>query len=318
MKIVILDGGLANPGDLSWAGFEALGEVALYPDSRRHIAAERIGDAEVVISNKTPIDGEIMAACPNLRYIGLLATGYNHIDVRAAAQHGITVCNVPGYSTQAVAQHTFALLLEICNQVGLHSREVLGGKWQAMNEWSFCDAPLVELTSKTMGIIGFGDIGKAVGGIAAAMGMRVLATGSRPTPEGRRIAEYTDIDTLLGQSDVVSLHCPLLPETERLIDETAIGKMKPNAILLNTARGGLVDEKALTEALNSRRLFAAGVDVVSREPIRTENPLLTAKNCFITPHIAWAAFETRARLLEIVLQNLKAFLSGTLQNVVSY
>ncbi|MDL2324209.1 D-2-hydroxyacid dehydrogenase [Ruminococcaceae bacterium OttesenSCG-928-A16] len=317
MDIVVLDGGIANPGDLSWAEFEKFGNLTVYEDSNRHNAAARIGAAQVVILNKVPITRETMQACPGLKYIGLLSTGYNIIDIQAAKELGIIVCNVPGYSTDAVAQHTIALLLEICNQVGHHSAEVFDGQWSETEGWSFWNTPLIELSGKTLGVIGFGSIGQATGKIAKALGMQVLATGSRPTPQGQALAQYVPLQQLLAQSDVVALHCPLLPQTENIINKENINKMKQGAILLNTARGGLVQEQDLADALNSGRLTAAGLDVVSREPIRSDNPLLHAKNCFITPHIAWAAYETRARLLALVQDNLQAFLQGKPTNVVN-
>ncbi|MFV0352456.1 MAG: D-2-hydroxyacid dehydrogenase [Oscillospiraceae bacterium] len=317
MKIVVLDGNIANPGDLSWDGIEQFGSLTVYEDTPHHLVVQRIGDADAVIVNKIPLREAELSACPNLRYIGLLSTGYDVIDIKAAGKLGITVCNVPGYSTAGVAQHTIALLLEICNQIGLHNASIHAGRWRDDGPWCFWEAPIVEALDKTIGLVGFGSIGQAVARIASALGMRVLATGSRPTPEGEKLATYVSLPQLLAQSDVVSLHCPLKPETKNLINAQSIASMKHGAILLNTARGGLVEDAALAEALAAGHIRAAGLDVVSREPILPENPLLKAPNCFITPHIAWAARETRARLLNLVEDNMRLFLKGTPINVVS-
>ena len=285
MKIVILDAYAANPGDLSWDEFAALGELTVYDRTAQEDAAARIGDAEVVFINKVRLTDEIFAACPNLKLVSILATGYNIVDLAAAKRRGITVCNVPGYSTRAVVQMTFALLLEICQQVGLHSGAVHTGRWQTCPDFCFWDRPLIELDGKTMGIVGYGAIGTAVGAVA--------------------------------QADVVSLHCPQTAENARMIDAGALAQMKDGAILINTARGGLLDEQAVADALRSGKLLAAGMDVVSAEPIRADNPLLTAPNCFLTPHIAWAPLETRRRLQAISAENLRAFLAGKPQNVVN-
>lgn len=317
LEIVVLDGEIANPGDISWQGVESLGSLKVYPSTKPGDVVKNIGNAGAVILNKVPITREIIQACPGLAYIGLLSTGYNIIDLQAAKERGIPVCNVPEYSTAAVAQSAIALLLEICNQVGHHSAEVHAGKWGATQNWSFWSKSLIELQGKTMGIVGFGNIGRVTGRVAAALGMRVLAAGSRPTEAGRAIAEYVPLPQLLAEADVVSLHCPLTSATQHLIAEQTIAQMKQGAILLNTARGGLVDEEALAAALNSGRVYAAGVDVVSEEPIADTNPLLKAKNCFITPHIAWAAAETRTRLLEVVAGNLRAWAEGSPVNVVN-
>lgn len=316
MKIVILDGYASNPGDLSWSEFAALGELTVYDRTAAAEAAVRIGNAEIVFVNKTPIGAEVFDACPNLRMLGILATGYNIVDLDAASAHGVTVCNVPAYSTQAVVQMTFALLLEICQQVGAHSAAVHEGQWQRCPDFCFWNHPLIELAGKTMGIVGYGAIGQAVGRVAQAFGMRLLVTArhEKPVPEGVR---FVGLDTLLAESDVISLHCPQTAENAHMIDGTALQKMKDGAILLNTARGGLLDEEAVADALKSGRLRAFGADVVSKEPIVAENPLLFAPNCFLTPHIAWAPWETRARLLQITLDNLRAFLAGKPQNVVN-
>lgn len=319
MKIVILDGYTENPGDLSWEGIARLGELTVYdrtPKDPEEIC-RRIGGAEIVITNKTPLTAEILGRCPGIRYIGLLSTGYNIVDCAAARAHGIPVTNIPAYSTDAVAQLAMALLLEITNQVGRHSAAVRDGKWSSCADFCFWETPLTELSGKTMGIIGFGRIGQAMGRLAKAFGMNVLAAGSRPTEEGRAIADYVELEELLSRSDVVSLHCPLFPETERLINKHTIERMKDGAILLNTGRGQLICEPALAQALHSGKLRAAGLDVLSQEPPAADNPLLTAPNCFITPHIAWAAKESRARLMTIAEENLRLFLAGTLQNVVN-
>mgnify|MGYP002604152466 FL=1 len=316
MKIVILDAYAANPGDLSWDEFAALGELTVYDRTAQEDAAARIGDAEVVFINKVRLTDEIFAACPNLKLVSILATGYNIVDLAAAKRRGITVCNVPGYSTRAVVQMTFALLLEICQQVGLHSGAVHTGRWQTCPDFCFWDRPLIELDGKTMGIVGYGAIGTAVGTVAQALGMKLLVTArhEKPVPEGAR---FVSLPELLAQSDVVSLHCPQTAENARMIDAGALAQMKDGAILLNTARGGLLDEQAVADALRSGKLLAAGMDVVSAEPIRADNPLLTAPNCFLTPHIAWAPLETRRRLQAISAENLRAFLAGKPQNVVN-
>lgn len=316
MKIVILDAYAANPGDLSWDEFAALGELTVYDRTAQEYAAARIGDAEVVFINKVRLTDDIFAACPNLKLVSILATGYNIVDLAAAKRRGITVCNVPGYSTRAVVQMTFALLLEICQQVGLHSGAVHTGRWQTCPDFCFWDRPLIELDGKTIGIVGYGAIGSAVGTVAQALGMKLLVTArhEKPVPEGAR---FVSLPELLAQSDVVSLHCPQTAENARMIDAGALAQMKDGAILINTARGGLLDEQAVADALRSGKLLAAGMDVVSAEPIRADNPLLTAPNCFLTPHIAWAPLETRRRLQTISAENLRAFLAGKPQNVVN-
>lgn len=317
MKIVILDGYTENPGDLSWDGFAMLGTLTLYDRTAESTVVSRIGDAEIVYTNKTPITAKTLAACPNLRYIGLLATGYNVVDVTAAKAHGITVTNIPSYGTAAVAQFAIAMLLEICHHVAHHSDAVHAGRWTANPDWCFWDYPLIELDGKTMGIIGFGRIGQATGKIARALGMRVLAYDSHPNDAGRAIGEYVPLDDLLRASDVISLHCPLFPETQGIIHAGNIEKMKDGVILLNNSRGQLVVERDLANALNSGKVYAAGLDVVSTEPIQPDNPLLTAKNCSLTPHISWAPKESRQRLMDIAVENLRAFLAGSPVNVVN-
>lgn len=317
MKIVVLDGYTENPGDLTWEGFEALGDVKVYDRTPEDQIAERIGDAEIVIMNKAPITQETLAKCPNIRYIGVLATGFNVVDIESCKKAGIIVSNIPTYGTDAVGQFAIALLLEICHHVAHHSQAVHEGKWSSNPDWCFWDYPLIELAGKTMGIIGFGRIGRATGRIAKALGMNVAAYDAYPTEEGKAIAEYVDFDTLLSTSDVIALHCPLTPENQNLICRETIAKMKDGVIILNNSRGPLINEGDLAEALNSGKVYAAGLDVVVKEPISNENPLLKAKNCFITPHISWAPKESRQRLMDIAVDNLKAFLNGEPQNVVN-
>ena len=319
MKIVILDGYTENPGDLSWDGLRAFGELTVY-DRTPYETAEivnRIGGAEIVITNKVPLSREVLDACPSIRFIAVLATGYNVVDVKAAREKGIPVSNVPAYGTASVAQYAIALLLEITSRVAHHSEAVHAGRWEHAEDWTFWDYPLMELAGKTMGIIGFGRIGQTTGRIAKAMGMTVLASGSRPTDAGREIAEYVDRDTLFAKSDVVVLHCPLFPETAGMINRETIAKMKPGVILINNSRGGLIVEQDLADALNDGRVYAAGLDVVSTEPIRADNPLLGAKNCFITPHISWAPKEARERIMDCTAKNLQSFLAGAPVNVVN-
>ena len=319
MKIVILDGYTENPGDLSWEALEKFGALTVY-DRTPYESAEiirRIGDAEIVITNKVPLGREVLDACPSVRFIAVLATGYNVVDVACAREKGIPVSNVPAYGTQAVAQFAIALLLEICAHVAHHSDAVHAGRWESAPDWTFWDYPLIELAGKTMGIVGFGRIGQATGRIAKALGMTVLASGSRETEAGRAIAEYVDLDTLYARSDVIALHCPLFPENTGMINRESIAKMKPGVILINNARGGLVVEQDLADALNAGRVLAAGLDVVSTEPIRPDNPLLKAKNCLITPHISWAPKEARQRILDTTCENLREFLAGSPVNVVN-
>lgn len=320
MKLVVLDGYTENPGDLSWAELAALGELTVYDRTsytESPLIAERIGDAEIVVMNKTPISRATIDACPNIRLIAVLATGYNVVDYNYAREKGIPVVNVPAYGTASVSQYSIALLLEICHHIGHHSASVHAGNWTSNPDWCYWDYPLIELEGKTIGIIGFGRIGQATGRIARALGMRVLAYDSRPSDAGRAIAEYVPLDELLANSDVISLHCPLFPETEGIVNKANIARMKDGVILLNNSRGPLVVEQDLSDALNSGKVYAAGLDVVSTEPIRPDNPLLKAKNCFITPHISWAPRESRQRLMDIAVENLRAFLAGAPVNVVN-
>lgn len=320
MKIVVLDGYTENPGDLDWGMIEKLGELTVYDrtslsDTRETIG--RIGDAEIVITNKTPIPAEVMDQCPGIHFIGVMATGYNVVDYRHAAEKGIPVSNVPAYGTASVSQFAIGLLLEICHHIGHHDQTVHQGAWGKSQDWCYWDYPLIELAGKTMGIVGFGRIGQSTGRIAKAMGMRVLACGSRPNDSGRSIAEYTDLDTLLCQSDVIALHCPLFPETEGIINRKTIEKMKDGVILINNSRGQLVVEQDLADALNSGKIAAAGLDVAAVEPILEDNPLLHAKNCIITPHISWAPKESRQRIMDCTAENIRAFLAGEPENVVN-
>ncbi|MBI9097529.1 MAG: D-2-hydroxyacid dehydrogenase [Spirochaetaceae bacterium] len=318
MKIVVLDGYSLNPGDLSWEGFENLGDFTCYDRTEEKDILNRIGNAEIVITNKTPLTGETISACPGMKYIGVLATGYNVVHVEAASAKGIVVCNVPAYSTAAVAQFTFALLLNICNHVQDHSDAVFEGQWSRSRDFCFWNFPLTELAGKTMGIIGYGRIGQATGAIAQSFGMKVIACTNHHNPDFTSDSmKYGSLDELLAQSDVISLHCPLFESTEGMINKNTITKMKEGVILLNTSRGPLIIEEDLAEALNTGKIRAAGLDVVSEEPIKADNVLLKARNCFITPHIAWAPYESRLRLMNIAVENLQSFMAGKIINRVN-
>ena len=317
MKLVVLDGYSYNPGDLSWEGLSQFGELTVYDRTPVEEIVSRIGDAELVFTNKAPITREVLLACPSVKYVGEMATGYNNVDIVAAKELGVTVTNIPGYSTQATAQFAIALLLEICHRIGHHSEVVHQGKWAASPDFCFWDYPLIELAGKTLGIIGFGSIGQATARIASALGMKVLAFSRTEREEGRKLATYVPLDTLLSESDVISLHCPLTPQTMNLINRDTISKMKDGVILINNSRGPVLDEQAVADALNSGKIYAAGLDVASKEPIEKDNPLLGAKNCFITPHISWAPHETRERLMGIAVNNVAAFLKGEPVNVVN-
>ena len=319
-KIVVLDGYTENPGDLSWDELEKLGELKVYDrtsftDDDEIIS--RIGDAAYVYTNKTPIRKAVLDACPGIRFISMLATGYNVVDVAAAKEKGIPVCNIPTYGTAAVAQFAIALLLEICHHIGHHNNAVHAGRWTNSADWCFWDYPLIELEEKTMGIIGLGRIGQRTAAIAKALGMKVIAYDEHPGDAGKVVADYVDLETLLTTSDVIALHCPLFPSTEGIINKESISKMKDGVIILNNSRGPLIVEKDLADALNSGKVAAAGLDVVSSEPIKNDNPLLQAKNCFITPHISWAPKESRQRLMDAAVDNLRQFLAGTPVNVVN-
>lgn len=321
MKIVVLDGFTENPGDLSWEPFEKMGKLIVYDrtpfdDIQRII--ERIDDAEAVITNKTPVTKEVMDACSHIKYIGVLATGYNVVDIEHARTKNIPVVNVPTYGTASVSQFAIALLLEICHNIGHHSKVVHEGAWEKSADWSFWDYPLIELDGKTMGVIGYGRIGQATGKLAQAFGMNVLAFDSyRDASLETNTCKYVELDELLRHSDVIALHCPLLPSTQGIINKDTISKMKDGVIILNNSRGPLIVESDLADALNSGKVYAAGLDVVSTEPIKGDNPLLKAANCFITPHISWAPIEARQRIMNIAADNLRAFIEGKPVNVIN-
>ena len=317
MKIVVLDGYTENPGDLRWNGLESLGELTVYDRTQPDEIAARIRGAGAVYVNKVALDRETIFSAPDLKFIGVLATGYNVVDIAAARERGIAVCNIPTYGTAAVGQFAIAMLLEICHHVAHHSDAVHAGRWEQNADWCFWDYPLIELAGKTMGIIGFGRIGQTTGRIARALGMNVIAYDEYESGAGRALAEYTALDALFARSDVIALHCPLLPSTQGIINRENIAKMKDGVIILNNARGPLIVEQDLADALNSGKVYAAGLDVVSTEPIRGDNPLLKAKNCLITPHISWAPKESRQRLMEIAADNLRRFLEGSPVNVVN-
>lgn len=318
MKIVVLDGYTLNPGDISWEGLEALGEVTVYDRTKEEDVIARIGDADVVYTNKTPVTRETLEACDNVKFIGVLATGYNIVDIDAAKEKGIPVSNIPTYGTAAVSQFAIALLLELCHHIGAHSDAVKAGEWTNNPDWCFWKYPLVELAGKTMGIIGFGRIGQDTAKIAQALGMKILAYDAYQNPElESETCHYADLDTLLGQSDVISLHCPLFPSTEGIINKANIAKMKDGVMIINDSRGPLIVEKDLREALDSGKVAGAALDVVSAEPIQADNPLIGAKNVILTPHIAWAPKESRQRLMDIAVANLKAYVDGAPQNVVN-
>ena len=320
MKIVVLDGYTENPGDLSWDALAQLGELTVYdrtdPQDEALIIS-RMAGAELVFTNKTPITRAAIDACPRLRFIGILATGYNVVDCAYAREKGIPVSNVPAYGTASVSQFSIALLLELCHHIGHHDRAVHDGRWERCADWCFWDYPLIELEGKTMGIIGFGRIGQAEGRVARALGMRVLAHDLHPTDAGRELAEYVDLDTLYARADVISLHCNLTPENTGMICKASIEKMKDGVLIVNNARGQLVNEADLAAALEAGKVAGAALDVVSTEPIRGDNPLLHAKNCIITPHISWAPIESRRRIMDCSVENARAFLKGTPVNVVN-
>ncbi len=312
MKIVVLDGYTENPGDLSWGALEALGELTVYDRTPGEKIASRIADAEIVLTNKTPISRETLEICKNVKFIAVLATGYNVVDVEAAKEKGILVSNVPTYGTAAVAQYVFALLLEVCHHVGEHSICVHNGDWENNIDWCFWNYPLIELAGKTMGIIGYGRIGRTTARIAKGFGMNVIAYDNAVEAD-----EIVSLDEVLTQSDIISLHCPLFPETREMINQESIAKMKDGVIIINTSRGPLIQEDDLKAALDCGKVAFAAVDVVSTEPIQGSNPLLSCKNCLITPHIAWAPKESRQRLMDIVVDNVAQFLNGTPVNVVN-
>jgi len=317
MKIVILDGYTENPGDLSWEGFEKLGDLTVYDRTSEDLIEERIKGAEIVLTNKTPLKRDVIEKS-SMKYIGVLATGFNVVDVVAAKEKGIAVTNIPTYGTAAVAQFAIALLLELCHHVGHHNAEVQKGRWSESLDFCFWDYPLIELEGKTMGIIGFGRIGQATAKIAIALGMKVLAYDEYVNKDlETENIKYVSLDELLANSDAISLHAPLTATTEGVINKANIAKMKEGVLIINTSRGPLIVEEDLKDALNSGKVGAAAVDVVSVEPIRKDNPLLGVKNCIITPHIAWATKEARGRLMDIAVNNLTSFLSGKPINVVN-
>ncbi|MBI0093703.1 D-2-hydroxyacid dehydrogenase [Lactobacillus sp. M0403] len=320
MKIVNLDSYALNPGDLDWSPLKELGDCTFYdrtPVNDDNEILKRIGDAEIVLTNKTPLDEHVISTAPNLKYIGVTATGYNVIDTEAATKANIPVTNIPTYGTDAVAQFTFALLLEITSHVGLHNQLVHDGRWSSNPDFTFWAKPLMELQGKTLGLIGFGSIAKKVAEIGHAFSMNIIFYNHRPKTDLPNYVKQVSLEELYQQSDIISLHVPQTPETTEMINQEAISQMKDGVILINTARGGLISEKNVADALNVGKIAAAGVDVVQKEPISADSPLLSAKNCYITPHIAWAPRETRNRLLGIVVDNLQAFLNGEKLNVVN-
>lgn len=317
MKIVILDGHAVNPGDLSWDFLNKYGEVTVYERTPLEEVAKRIGDADIVLTNKSPINEEILNACPNIKLVCVLATGYNVVDCEATRKRGIPVCNVPDYGTAAVAQFTFALLLDLCHKVAHHAQTVREGKWCTSPDFCYWDTPQMELAGKTMGIIGFGRIGRAVGKIAKAFGMNVIAYNRSQCEEGKTIGSYVNLDELLATADIISLHCPLTAENTGMINSDTISNMKDGAILINTARGPLIDEAAVAEALSCGKLRAAACDVVSAEPMEENNPLKSAPNCIVTPHMAWAPIESRMRIQDCTERSIQAFLAGKPINTVN-
>ena len=320
MKIVVLDGYTENPGDLSWEAFAEFGELTVYDRTsyvESPLIAERIGDAEIVIINKTPISAATIDKCPGIKLIAVLATGYNVVDYNYAKAKGIPVVNVPTYGTQIVGQYALGLLLEICSHYGHHDETVKEGKWQNCPDWCYWDYPMIELCGKTAGIIGLGRIGQATARLLNALEMKVIAYDTHESESGRRVAEYVALDELFRRSDVIFLHCPLFPETEGIINKNNIAKMKDGVIIINNSRGQLIAEQDLADALNCGKVYAAGLDVVSTEPIRPDNPLIKAKNCLITPHISWAAQASRQRIMDATLENVRAFLKGETLNRVN-
>lgn len=324
-KIVVLDGYTTSPlsadataegNEVDWQTLANLGELVVHERTPASEVAQRIGDATIALTNKTPLGADVFAACPGLKYVGVLATGVNVVDLDAAKTHGVTVTNVPGYSTPSVAQHVFAMLLELCSRTAEHDRAVHEGQWANCKDFSFTTGPLIELSGKTLGIVGMGAIGQAVARIGHALGMSIVAH-SRTEKQVDYPVQWLGVDALFAQADVVSLHCPLTPQTEGLVNADRLATMKPNAFVINTGRGPLIDEPSLAEALSKGTISGAGLDVLSSEPPSADNPLLTAPNCIVTPHIAWATVESRRRLLQIAADNLRAYLDGSPTNVVS-
>ena len=318
MKIVVLDGYTLNPGDLSWSGIEKHGELTVHDRTAPEQIMERLAGAEIVFTNKTPLTREHFASNPQIRFVGVLATGYNVVDIAAAKERKIPVCNIPTYGTMAVAQFAAALMLELCHRVGRHADSVKSGDWSRGSDFCYWLNPLIELDGKTLGVVGFGRIGQAFGKIAQAFGMNILAVDEYPNKSLESdTLRYTTLDDLYANADVISLHCPLFDNNKGMINQAAIAKMKPGVLILNTSRGPLINEADLAEALKSGRVAGAGVDVLSCEPPSLENPLLSAPNCIVTPHIAWATKEARSRLMNIAVDNLAAFIKGKAQNVVN-
>ena len=317
MRIVVLDGYTLNPGDLSWDELRALGECIVHDRTTPADVVARAQDAEIIFTNKTVLDRAALQSLPTLRYIGVLATGYNIVDVRTAREQNIVVTNIPTYGTRSVAQHVFALLLELTERVGYHAETVRDGRWSACPDFCYWDYPLIELEGLTMGVVGFGRIGQAVAKLADAFGMKVLAHDVQPPPTLPPFVRLVDLDTLFAQSDVVSLHCPLTAENKGFVNARRLALMKKSAFLINTSRGPLVNESDLAAALNAGQIAGTGLDVLAVEPPRTDNPLLTAKHCYITPHIAWATRAARDRLMKAAVDNVRVFLAGGRQNVVN-
>ena len=318
MKIVVLDGYTLNPGDLSWDALKQLGELVVYDRTAADKVVERAAGAEIIFTNKTPVSEDTLNQLPSLKFIGVLATGFNIVNTEVAKVRGVIVANVPGYGTTSVVQMTFALLLELCHHVQRHSDTVMEGKWASSADWCYWDFPLVELSGKTIGIIGFGRIGQQVGDVATAFGMNIIGNSRTQTDQSRRKNfKWASIPELLKQSDIVSIHCPLFPETKGLINKESLNWMKKSSFLLNTSRGPIIVDEELADALNNDLIAGAGIDVLSVEPPSKDNPLFKAKNCIITPHIAWATKEARVRLMNITIKNLAAFLNGNPVNVVN-
>ena len=319
MKIVVLDHPRENPGEIDWSQLERLGETRIYARTPVDKLIETIGDAEVVFLNKSPLTREVIEACPNIKFISVIATGYNTVDVKAAAERGILVSNVPSYGTGAIAQHAIALLMEITNHVAYNDAEVRKGRQgENAGDWCFWDYPCIELENKTMGIVGLGRIGQYVARAAVAFGMKVVAFDKFESDAMKQIGvEYVDLDTLYASADVISLHCPLFDDTKGMINRDSIARMKDGVILINNSRGALVDEEALAEALCNGKIYAAGLDAMDPEPPSMDNPLLKAPNCFITPHISWAALECRQRLVRFAINNFEAYLEGKPTNIVN-
>ena len=315
MNIVILDGYTTNPGDLNWSGLEELGNLTVHERTSEDKIIERAVDCEIVLTNKTILNRNIIEALPKVKYIGLMSTGTNAVDIAAATSHGITITNVPAYSTASVAQAVFALLLELTNHVEKHNKACRAGKWARHHDFCFTETPLIELAGKTMGIIGFGAIGQAVATIADAFGMKTLVYTR--TPQEDEQITHVSLEAIFEQADIISLHCPLTSQTEKMINKDSLARMKKNAFLINTGRGGLIDEDALANALNSEIIAGAGLDVLTAEPPAEDNPLTKAQNCIITPHIAWATLAARTRLIETIINNLTGFISGNKINVVN-